>query len=124
MGHDAAAAHVLSSWKFPTPFVEAVAWHHRPTEGQPLAAAVRLGDLLAHLSEDYQPPRPPPVVDDADLSPEALERDEPVEPAAAPAFDPEIVEQLLQAGIEADAHEDLVASTFDRAAEILSTLPI
>ena len=55
MSHDAAAAHVLSSWKFPAPFVEAVAWHHRASEGNALADAVRMGDLLARLTEDHVP---------------------------------------------------------------------
>lgn len=50
LGHDAAAAHVLSSWKFPSAFVDAVARHHQVTTDQPLAQAVRLGDLLAQLS--------------------------------------------------------------------------
>lgn len=52
MGHDAAAAHVLASWRFPEPFVNAVAWHHRPSSSDhPLAAAVRIGDLLAQMAE-------------------------------------------------------------------------
>lgn len=51
MSHDAAAAHVLASWKFPPSFVEAVAWHHRATAGHPLATAVRVGDLLAHIAD-------------------------------------------------------------------------
>jgi len=51
MGHDAAAAHVLATWKFPAPFVEAVARHHEVMEGNPLASAVRMGDLLALQSE-------------------------------------------------------------------------
>ena len=92
MGHDAAAAHVLAAWKFPVPFVEAVAWHHRPSQGNNLADAVRVGDLLAQLSEGV------------DL--------------------PTAVDELVAAGIEVEAHEELIASTADRATEILATLPI
>jgi HD-like signal output (HDOD) protein len=91
MGHDAAAAHVLATWKFPAPFVEAVAWHHHPTENHPLAQAVHLGDLLAQLSEE------------ADSS---------------------VSDQLIAAGVPFDDHEELITATGDRAAEILSTLPI
>ncbi|MFN8052700.1 MAG: HDOD domain-containing protein [Acidimicrobiales bacterium] len=50
MGHDAAAAHVLATWRFPAPFVDAVANHHVPGSDAPLSAAVRVGDLLALLS--------------------------------------------------------------------------
>jgi len=92
MGHDAAAAHVLSAWKFPLPFVEAVAWHHHATEGNALADAVRTGDLLALLSEGLG---------------DAL-----------------IVSELVEAGIPEEEQEELVIATGDRAAEILSTLPI
>lgn len=91
MGHDDAAAHVLSAWKFPVPFVEAVAWHHQASEGNNLADAVRMGDLLAQLSE---------------------------------GADAAIASELVASGIAAEEHEELVVATSDRAAEILSTLPI
>ena len=91
MGHDAAAAHVLASWKFPGPFVDAVAWHHRPGVEEPLAHAVHLGDLLALLSES----------DDSRL------RDD-----------------LVAAGVPVEEQDEMIEATGDRAAEILSTLPI
>jgi len=96
MGHNAAAAHVLSSWKFPQPFVEAVAWHHHPTPGgQPLAAAVRAGDLLAILA------------------------------GSAPGEDvSQIRSDLVVAGIALEDHEELIVLTAERAHEILSSLPV
>lgn len=51
LSHDEAAAHVLEAWRFPAPFIEAVAWHHRATTGQPTAVAVRVGDLIAHVAD-------------------------------------------------------------------------
>jgi len=92
MGHDAAAAHVLSAWKFPQPFVQAVAWHHRIAEGNLLADAVRMGDLLALLSDG--------------------------------TAGPDASSELVAAGIAAEEQDELVAATSERAAEILSTLPI
>jgi HD-like signal output (HDOD) protein len=52
LSHDAAAARVLSAWRFPPDFVEAVAGHHgaQPASSA-LGIAVRIGDLLAHLRD-------------------------------------------------------------------------
>lgn len=52
LGHDAAAARVLGTWRFPEAFVQAVADHHRIERHEPpFVTAVRVGDLLAHLTE-------------------------------------------------------------------------
>lgn len=93
MGHDAAAAHVLASWRFPQPFVDAVAWHHRPSgPDHPLAAAVRIGDLLARLAVDGP--------------------------------DETTVQILVDEGIAAEAIDELVRTTADRAGEILASLSV
>jgi HD-like signal output (HDOD) protein len=53
MGHDAAAARVLAAWRFPEPFVTAVAEHHSETPStDPFTQVVRVGDSLAQLSLD------------------------------------------------------------------------
>jgi HD-like signal output (HDOD) protein len=52
MGHDDAAAHVLSAWRFPPAFIDAIAGHHAegaPTS--PLSAATRAGDAVAVAAE-------------------------------------------------------------------------
>ncbi len=91
MGHDAAAARVLAAWRFPEPFVTAVADHHgeAPTT-QPFTQVIRLGDRLAQLALD-------PDDDDARTA---------------------VIDALGPADVDAT-----VASTADRAAEILMSLP-
>jgi putative nucleotidyltransferase with HDIG domain len=52
LSHDAAAARVLEAWRFPDAFVQTVADHHRADAHEPpFVTAVRVGDLLAHLTE-------------------------------------------------------------------------
>lgn len=50
--HAAAAAYLLGLWAFPESIVEAVLWHHSPTQSGEselgLAGLVHIGDLLAH----------------------------------------------------------------------------
>jgi HD-like signal output (HDOD) protein len=56
MGHDDAAAHVLSAWRFPPAFIDAIAGHHAegpPTS--PLSAATRAGDVVA-AAIDFESP--------------------------------------------------------------------
>ena len=53
MGHAAAAARVLSTWRFPETFVNAVSTHHGDPASSadgPIAQAVRVGDLLAEAA--------------------------------------------------------------------------
>jgi HD-like signal output (HDOD) protein len=48
MGHDDAAAHVLSAWRFPPAFIDAIAGHHAEgAPSSPLSAATRAGDIVA-----------------------------------------------------------------------------
>lgn len=52
LGHDAAAARVLESWRFPEAFVTAVACHHiLPDDPSPFVRTVAAGDAIASLIE-------------------------------------------------------------------------
>jgi putative nucleotidyltransferase with HDIG domain len=95
LSHAAAAARVLASWRFPDDFVAAVAAHHGDEPpASPLAAAVRVGDLLAHAR---------------DRGPEELTDRE--------------AEQLAAAGIRDHQWDDLLESTRLRTIEITASLP-
>lgn len=53
MGHDAATSRVLSAWRFPEPFVDAIARHHAERPGtDPFARTVWVGDVVARLVDD------------------------------------------------------------------------
>jgi HD-like signal output (HDOD) protein len=95
LGHDQAAAQVLTSWRFPAPFVSAAA-HHHGTEpsNEPLIQVVRIGDLLAHLS----------------ACPDDLDAKRRVGAALG-----------LTSGLDVDA---LVDATIDRAGQIMASLAI
>jgi HD-like signal output (HDOD) protein len=95
LSHAAAASRVLAAWRFPDDFVAAVAGHHGDEPpATPLAAAVRIGDVLAH----------------------ARDRD-------ADGLTPQECEQLTAAGIREDQWEDLLESTRLRTTEITASLP-
>ena len=52
MDHSEVGGRVLEKWKFPTPMVSAVRFHHAPSDARPdeqLAALVYTGDLVAHM---------------------------------------------------------------------------
>jgi len=94
LGHDAAAARVLEAWKFPEPFVTAVACHHiLPDEPSPFVRAVTAGDAIASL----------------------------IEAGGGDADDP--VATLVSLGIGADEIPDLVEVSAARADDIMASLP-
>jgi putative nucleotidyltransferase with HDIG domain len=95
LSHDAAAARVLASWRFPPDFVAAVAGHHGDEPASsPLGAAVRIGDVLAHACD-----RGDEGLTDADA------------------------ELLLAADLREDRWEDLLDTTRLRTTEIIASLP-
>jgi HD-like signal output (HDOD) protein len=99
MGHDDAAAHVLSAWRFPPTFIDAIAGHHaegHPTS--PLSAATRAGDIVAGV---------------VDLSSPVESDDERREVAA-----------LCGQEVTPEAWAALLDTTRDRTAEIIASLSV
>ena len=94
LGHDAVAARVLESWKFPEEFVTAVACHHvLPEAPSKFVRVVAAGDALAALIAENS-------IDGED--PTAL---------------------LEQMGIPLDKVPELVESAAARAEDIMASLP-
>lgn len=88
LGHDATAARVLESWKFPEPFVTAVACHHvLPDDPSPFVRAVAAGDAIAALIESSHGEGEDPIAELVALGVNESQIPELVETAAARADD-------------------------------------
>ncbi len=96
MGHDDAAAHVLSAWRFPPQFIEAIGTHHQDDAAtEPLALATRAADLLADVASGT-----------------------PAEDAKAR------IEELCGTAMGADEWVPLVDATRERTTEIIASLRV
>ncbi len=91
--HAQAAAEILSSWNFPTPFTDAIAVHHHPELTTPQSRVLLAGDALAHLV----------------IEPSALLEDR--------------TDYFESMGISADSLPAITQLTSEYAAEVLSALP-
>ncbi|WP_374495660.1 HDOD domain-containing protein [Zoogloea sp.] len=78
--HSTAGAELARRWNFPAEIVDALAWHHNPTQGVPggLAGIVHYADAIAHALDldeadsDQVPRLDPDTVDALNLDWEAL----------------------------------------------------
>ncbi len=135
MGHSAAAARVLSAWRFPKTFVEAVAVHHgdpSSSDDGPIAQAVRVGDLLADaagrvLAHRLQLVATKNAAAVAGLAPPPDEPDDDIDDTPMPPPLDDDLRIALSESLRIDdigVLESMVDSTVLRSAEIMASLPI
>jgi len=136
MGHAAAAARVLSAWRFPETFVEAVSVHHGDPSSSadgPIAQAVRVGDLLADAAGRVLAHRLELVAAKnaaaiAGLAPaDAGEIDAEIDDTPVPPPLDDDLRIALSESLRIDdigVLESMVDSTVLRSAEIMASLPI
>ena len=131
LGHPAAASRVLASWRFPEPFVEAIARHHDDPAATepPFVDVIRAGDLLAELSlaRGLRLDITPHDDSDDDVEPTDADQLSELEDVAPQTSDtPEVTAaraRLVEMGFLELELDELIVTTSLRTSDILASLP-